>query len=365
MLHIIASVHASENHSAGTFIDLARTAERGLLDAVFLDDRLFLPEPTPGGSGGNNNGSSSADIGGGLEPLTLLSAIATATDHIGLIATLSTTFSEPYPLARSLASLDHISLGRAGWSIGTGGDLEEAANFNMDEPVDAAVRYERAAELLDVVTQLWDSWADDALLRREQAPRVREVEHTGLFFKVRGPLNVRRTPQGWPLLVHQTDPAGHETNDTEFAARYAEVVFTTPPDIRASATFAREVKARAAAYGREPFLPIILPSLTALVGPSSFTARTPKQIADVMQEWTEAGAADGFTVRPSDVPGGLTTFVDHVVPELQHRGLFRDSYLDGTLRDRFGLPRPEDHFPAYDALPVTQSPVAWPALATV
>ncbi|NUP52415.1 MAG: LLM class flavin-dependent oxidoreductase [Catenulispora sp.] len=369
MLHIIASQHVSENPSAEAFIDLARTAERGLLDAVFLDDRLALPEPTPGGDDNSNGGGiSAADVGGGgLEPLTLLSAIATTTDHIGLIATLSTTFSEPYPLARSLASLDHISHGRAGWSIGTGGDLDEAANFNMDEPVEAAVRYERAAELLDVVTQLWDSWADDAVLSRGQAPRIREIEHTGLFFKVRGPLNVRRTPQGWPLLVHQADLTGpvHESNDTEFAARYAEVVFTAPQDIRASTTFAREVKARAAAYGREPFLPIILPSLTTLVRPSSFTVRTPKQIADVMEEWTQAGAADGFTVRPSDVPGGLTAFVDHVVPELQRRGLFRDAYLDGTLRDRFGLPRPEDHFPTYDTLSVPQPPVAWPALATV
>lgn len=354
MLHLIASLHASDNHSADVFADLAQTAERGLLDAVFLDDRLALPEP--GGAEGAHVG---AVDGAGLEPLTLLSAIATVTAHLGLIASVSTTFSEPYPLARSLASLDHISHGRAGWSIGTGGGLEEAVNFNMDEPVDAAVRYERAAELLDVVTQLWDSWADDAAGRRS---RVREIEHTGLFFKVRGPLNVRRTPQGWPLLVHQASSSG---DDMEFAARYAEVVFSTQRDVVSAAAFAREVKTRAAAYGREPYLPLILPEVTALVasegGPVVHRAR---RIADVMQQWAEMGAADGFTVRPAGLPGGFRAFVDQVVPELQRRGLFRTSYDGGTLRDRFGLPRPEDHFPLFETQPLAQ-PVVWPALAPV
>ena len=348
MLHLIASLHASDNPSADVFAALARTAERGLLDAVFLDDRLALPDPE------------GAPDGAGLEPLTLLSAIATVTKHVGLIASVSTTFSEPYPLARSLASLDHISRGRAGWAVGTDGGLEEAANFNMDEPVEAAVRYERAAELLDVVTQLWDSWADDAAGRRA---RVREIEHTGLFFKVRGPLNVRRTPQGWPLLVHQ---ATSSDDDMEFAARYAEVVFTAPLDVDSAAVFAGEVKARAAGYGREPYLPLILPELTAVVpaggGP---VVRRAERIADVMERWVEAGAADGFTVRPAGLPGGFRAFVDQVVPELQRRGLFRSSYDDGTLRDRFGLPRPEDHFPLLETEPLPRPHVVWPALAPV
>ncbi|GAA2029568.1 hypothetical protein GCM10009839_31420 [Catenulispora yoronensis] len=336
MLHLIASLHVPGNHEVDDFVDLARTAERGLLDSVFLDDFLALPGPD-------------SVVAGGLEPLTLLAAVATATEHIGLITTASTTFSEPFPLARSLASLDHISHGRAGWNMGTGGGLDEAANFSMDEPVEAAVRYERAAELLDVVTQLWDSWADDATVRRE---RVREIEHIGLFFKVRGPLNVRRTPQGWPLLVHRAEPT---SDDMEFAARYAEVVFTGQRDIREAASFAYEVKSRAAAYGREPFLPLIVPGLVP--------TGSAEQIADLMQEWAEAGAADGFAVHAQAAPGGLPRFVDHVVPVLQRRGLFRTAYDGGTLRERFGLPRPEDHFPAFEAQTLPRPALAWPALA--
>ncbi|NUR29879.1 MAG: LLM class flavin-dependent oxidoreductase [Catenulispora sp.] len=338
MLHLIASLNAAGNHEIDHFLSLARTAERGLLDAVFVDDALALRA---------RHGRRAADS---LEPLTLLAAVATATEHIGLIATASTTFYEPYLLARSLASLDHISHGRAGWNIGTGGDLDEAANFHLDEPVEDAVRYERAAELLDVVTQLWDSWADDATAPHSQRSvdprRIREVEHIGLFFKVRGPLNVRRTPQAWPLLVHQAQPTAEEA---EFAARYAETVFTTHHDIGVAAAFAREVKARAAAYGRESHLPLVLPSLVPAIVSHSGSA---ERIADVMQQWVEAGAADGFVIRPQYLPGGLTAFVDQVVPVLQRRGLFRTAYDGGTLRDRFHLPRPEDHFPLYDRDPL-------------
>ncbi|GAA1970019.1 LLM class flavin-dependent oxidoreductase [Catenulispora subtropica] len=333
MLHLIASLHAPGIHEIAHFVDLARTAERGLLDAVFVDDGLAVPTADGGGGPG---------AAGGLEPLTLLAAVASATQDIGLIATMSTTFHEPYLLARALASLDHISHGRAGWTIDTGGDLDEAANFHLDEPVEDAVRYERAAELLDVVTQLWDSWADDAVTRAGVVDprRVRQIEHIGLFFKVRGPLNVRRTPQGWPLLAQQ---AGSSADEAEFAARYAETVFTPHRDVDKAAGFAREVKSRAAAYGREPHLPLILPALVP--------AGRPEQIADVMQEWFEAGAADGFVVRPPAAAGGLTAFVNRVVPVLQRRGLFRSGYDGGTLRERFGLLRPEDHFPALDPLP--------------
>jgi alkanesulfonate monooxygenase SsuD/methylene tetrahydromethanopterin reductase-like flavin-dependent oxidoreductase (luciferase family) len=355
MLHLIASLDATGSHEVDRFVDVARTAERGLLDAVFVDDGLALPVRPDAG------------LADGLEPLTLLAAVASATEHIGLIATLSTTFYEPYLLARSLASLDHISHGRAGWNIGTGGDLDEAANFHLDEPVEDAVRYERAAELLDVVTQLWDSWADDAVARHGAVDprRIREIEHTGLFFKVRGPLNVRRMPQGWPLLTQQAGPSADEA---EFAARYAETVFTTHRDVGTAAAYAREVKSRASAYGREPHLPLILPRLVPVVGavggsvgsvgsvgtsPRSplVVAGPPEHIADVMQEWSEAGAADGFLVHPSAIPGGLATFVNQVVPVLQRRGLFRTEYDGATLRERFALPRPEDHFPAFDPLP--------------
>ena len=404
------------------FQELAQTAERGLLDSIFFADGLAVW------------GRLRSNVSGGLEPLTLLSAIAAVTERIGLIATASTTFNEPYHLARKFASLDHISVGRAGWNIVTSGSLNEANNFNLDEHIEHSVRYERAAEFLDVATQLWDSWADDAVvLDRESgvyadADRVREVDHTGLFFKVRGPLNVQRTPQGWPLLVQ----AGSSEDGKEFAARYAEAVFTAQQTLEEAVTFAKDVKTRAASYGRLDDLPRILPGLCPVIGSTEAEARrlyeeltelqvldyglaqlstmlntdlsglpldgpvpehllpteqqvngnksrftlvadlarrerlsirqiiarlgggrghrvvvgTPEQIADAMEEWFRAGAADGFNIMPPILPVGLTVFVDEVVPILQRRGLFRTEYTGTTLREHYGLPRPSDHFPA-------------------
>jgi FMN-dependent oxidoreductase (nitrilotriacetate monooxygenase family) len=341
-------------------IELARIAERGLLDSVFLGDGLCL------------GGHPATTVAGGLEPLTLLSAIATATEHIGLVATASTTFYEPYLLARALASLDHVSHGRAGWHLTTSDSLAEAANFHLDEPVEHAVNHERAAEFLDVATQLWDSWADDAVVHDRRAgryadpERIRDVEHTGLFFKVRGPLNVQRTPQGWPLLAFSTESAdGPDGPDgLEFAARYAEVVFAEHLNVGDAVEFALEVKSRATGYGREADTPVVLQTIAPVIGSTEGEARrlareltalgatthrlvvgTPEQIADTMQEWAGAGAADGFTVAPPLLPSGLAAFVDQVVPILRRRGLFRSEYDLGTLRERFGLPRPEDHFP--------------------
>jgi alkanesulfonate monooxygenase SsuD/methylene tetrahydromethanopterin reductase-like flavin-dependent oxidoreductase (luciferase family) len=347
-LHLNASLPVP-GLDVDSYIELARTAERGLLDSVSVDDSLAVwwqPGTTD-------------TAAGGLEPLTLLSAVATATEHIGLIATASTTFYEPYLLARAFASLDHISYGRAGWTIVTSASLREANNFSLDEQVEQSVRHERAAELLDVVTQLWDSWADDAR-------QVREIEHTGLFFKVRGPLNVPRTPQGWPLLAQRV---GSSAEDVKFAARYAETVFSERQTLSTAVTFAREVKARAAAYGREAHVPVVLPGIIPIIGSTDAEARrlqiehdavrsdyghghrvlvgTPERIVDSMQEWADAGAADGFNILPPPYPdglSGLTTFVDQVVPLLQRRDLFRTEYDNSTLRERFGLPRPEDHF---------------------
>ena len=299
-LHLNAFLHAPGHHEAAWrhpdsgghraldvdyHIDLARTAERGLFDAVFLADSLAV------------RARPDAAVAAGLEPLTLLTALATATEHIGLIATASTTFYEPYILARTLASLDHISHGRAGWNVATGGDLAEAANFNLDEPIEHAVRYERAAEFLDVATQLWDSWADDAVVHDRRAgryadpDRIREVEHTGLFFKVRGPLNVQRTPQGWPLLVHTASSADGQ----EFAARYAEVVLTAQQNLGDAAAFAHEVKSRAAAYGREADVPVIMPGIAPVIGSTEAEARR------LARELTELQLAEPGVSQLSDL----------------------------------------------------------------
>jgi FMN-dependent oxidoreductase (nitrilotriacetate monooxygenase family) len=397
------------------FQQLAQTAERGKLDSIFFADGLAVW------------GRLRSNVAGGLEPLTLLSAIAAVTSRVGLIATASTTFNEPFHLARKFASLDHISGGRAGWNIVTSGSVNEAHNFNLDEHIDHAVRYQRAAEFLEVATGLWDSWDDDAVLLDKEAgiyadpDRVREIQHVGPFFQVRGPLNVQRSPQGWPLLVQ----AGSSEDGKEFAARYAEAVFTAQQTLAEGIAFSQDVRTRAAAYGRQG-LPLILPGICPIIGATEAEARaledeltglqvidyglaqlstmlnvdlsglpldgplpkhilpteeqvngnksrftlvadlarrerltirqiiarlgggrghrvvagTPEQIADAIESWFLAGAADGFNIMPPILPTGLDAFVDHVVPELQRRGLFRIEYTGTTLREHYGLPRP-------------------------
>ena len=198
------------------FQHLARIAERGKLDSIFFADRPVL----------------FSDVGrrpaGSLEPTVLLTAIAAATERIGLIATASTTYNEPYNLARRFASVDHVSGGRAGWNVVTTAGPDAARNFGLDDQPAHRDRYARAAEFLEVAYKLWDSWEDDAVLADKAAgvwgdqDRVHTVDHSGRYFSVRGPLNVPRSPQGHPLIVQ----AGSSEDGKELAARHAEAVFT-------------------------------------------------------------------------------------------------------------------------------------------
>ncbi|MEU3923096.1 LLM class flavin-dependent oxidoreductase [Streptomyces sp. NPDC029004] len=245
------------------FQELARTAERGRLDSLFLADGVALW------------GNARYNAVGGFEPLTLLSALAVATEHIGLIATVSTTFNEPFHVARKFASLDHISGGRAGWNIVTSGNVAEARNFGREEHLEHALRYERAAEFLDVTKQLWDSWRDDApLVDRERGiyseeGAVTPIDHRGTHFRVDGPLNVQRSPQGHPLLVQ----AGSSEDGKEFAARYAEAVFTAQQTLADGQTFYKDLKSRLAKYGRRPDQLKILPGICPVIGATEAEAR--------------------------------------------------------------------------------------------
>ncbi|GGU47802.1 LLM class flavin-dependent oxidoreductase [Streptomyces lavendofoliae] len=245
------------------FQELARTAERGLLDSVFLADGLALW------------GDVRYNALGGFEPLTLLAALATATRHIGLIATVSTTFNEPYPTARAFASLDHLSGGRAGWNIVTSGSADEARNFGRDEHLEHGLRYERAREFVDVAVKLWDSWDDDAIVLDRAAgvyadpDKVRPIDHRGTHFRVRGPLNVPRSPQGRPLLVQ----AGSSEDGKEFAARHAEAVFTAQQTLSGARAFAADLRARLARYGRAQDAVRILPGICPVIGSTEAEAR--------------------------------------------------------------------------------------------
>jgi FMN-dependent oxidoreductase (nitrilotriacetate monooxygenase family) len=205
----------------------------------------------------------------------LLSALAAVTEHVGLVATASTSFNEPYHIARKFASLDHISGGRAGWNLVTSSNEHEAKNFNRDKHFEHAERYERAIEFAEVVEGLWDSWEDDAFLRDKDQGRFFDPErrhvldHKGRFFQVRGPLNVARSPQGHPVVVQ----AGSSEAGRDLAARTAEVIFTAQQTLEDAIDFYSDVKGRLAQYGRHPDDLKIMPGVFPIVGRSESEAR--------------------------------------------------------------------------------------------
>ncbi|WP_323120215.1 LLM class flavin-dependent oxidoreductase [Burkholderia alba] len=236
------------------YVNVARIAEAAKFDAVFLADNASIADqldfrPITA-----------------LEPSILLATIAAATDRIGLIGTASTSYNEPYNLARRFATLDHASSGRAGWNVVTTADLGSARNFGLDAVPAHAERYARAAECVDVVKALWDSWDDDAFIgdqalgRFVDPDKVRPVAHRGAHFSVQGPLNLPRSPQGHPVLVQ----AGGSADGLALAARHAEAVFTASPSFDDALAYARRLKDAAAALGRAA--PKVLPGLTTIVG---------------------------------------------------------------------------------------------------
>ena len=401
----------------GYTVEMAQKAEAGSFDSIFLADVLGLW-----------NDVESAPFNW-LEPITALAAVAMATKRIGLIATCSTTYTEPYNLARQFASLDHISRGRIGWNIVTTWSPQAATNFGHIGQVGHADRYERAEEFMTVVKGLWDSWADDAVLddrtggRYADRKRVRPIDHKGPHFPVLGPLNMPRAPQGRPVFVQ----AGSSDAGKKFAARHAEAVFTAHLEKATARAFYADLKALVSAEGRDPKNVVILPGfsptiastqaeaeryadeLNALSDPEVGRARlsqrfgghdfshlaldkplsaddfpdpskneasrsrmeavvalvkkerptlrqllaklagarghftaagSPEMIADIMQDWFETGAADGFNLMPPVLPHQLELFISEVVPLLRKRGLFREEYRGETLRSHFGLSRP-------------------------
>jgi len=240
----------------GHYVRLAQLAESAKFDSLFLAD------------GPVAQGTGEFRTPGQLEPLTLLTALAGATERIGLIATASTTYNDPYNLARTFASVDHVSNGRAGWNIVTSATEQEAANFGLAGRPLHATRYERAEEFLDVALKLWDSWSDDHFLGDKVAGRwgdpteLRPIDHVGTHFRVAGPLNVPRPPQGYPLLVQ----AGASEEGKRFAARYAEAIFVAHQTLEAAQSFYADLKARAVAAGRDPDQVVILPGIVPIIG---------------------------------------------------------------------------------------------------
>jgi N-acetyl-S-(2-succino)cysteine monooxygenase len=272
--HIAAWRHPEAQADAGVnfrhYVKLAQAAEAAKFDLVFLADGA--------GTRGDNVeflSRTAHSYVAQFEPITLLSALAAVTEHVGLVATASTSFNEPYHIARKFASLDHISGGRAGWILVTSSNEHEAKNFNRDKHFEHAERYERAIEFAEVVGGLWDSWEDDAFLRDKDQGRFFDPErrhvldHKGRFFQVRGPLNVARSPQGHPVVVQ----AGSSEAGRDLAARTAEVIFTAQQTLEDAIDFYSDVKGRLAQYGRHPDDLKIMPGVFPIVGRSESEAR--------------------------------------------------------------------------------------------
>ncbi len=422
--HVAAWRHPQVPANAGLdfkhYKHLAQVAERARFDALFVADSVAAA------TGDIASRMARSDH---FEPLTLLSALSAVTEHIGLISTVTTSYNEPYHVARKFASLDHLSGGRAGWNLVTSDAAAEAKNFGRDEHIGHAERYSRAREFHQVVTGLWDSWADDAFTRDKASgqyydpAKLHVLNHEGEHFRVKGPLNVARSPQGQPVIVQ----AGSSETGRELAAETAEVVFTAQTSLANAQAFYADLKGRLAKFGRTPESLKIMPGVFVVVGETEALARekfeafqalvepevgvallgrmlgnfdlsgypldgplpelpltdsgqqsrqklltelagrenltlaelgrkiaggrghysligTPVQIADQLQAWFEQGAADGFNVLVPHLPGGLEDFADHVVPELQRRGLFRTEYEGSTLRENLGLEKPANPF---------------------
>jgi FMN-dependent oxidoreductase (nitrilotriacetate monooxygenase family) len=248
--------------------DLTQAAERACFDAVFLADNQAVRAGPPEAV------SRVAQYVANFEPLTLLSALAAVTERIGLIATASTSYNYPYQVARKFASIDHLSGGRAGWNIVTSGMAQEAFNFGRDEHYEHELRYERAAEFVDVCKGLWDSWEDDAFPRDVESAvfsdpkKLHVLAHEGAHFRVRGPLNVPRPPQGHPVLVQ----AGSSPTGIDFASRVAEMIFVTPQTLDEAQARYQEIKRRAAAHGRDPAAVKVMPGLAVIAAASDAEA---------------------------------------------------------------------------------------------
>lgn len=250
-----------DQHDFQSYARLAQTAERGKLHCYFSGDSQAFPSIS------GRDAFTATDYAGKLEPTTLLAALAAVTRDIGLIATVSTTYNEPYSIARRFASIDHISGGRAGWNVVTSAGGNEAKNFGRDELMDHEDRYERAEEFVDIVKALWDSFEDDAHIRDRANARyidwrkLHQLNHRGKHFKVAGPLNIGRPPQGHPIIVQ----AGGSGPGRALSARTADLIFTAASSLDAAKTFYADLKERAVGFGRDPDHMLVLPSVQLMV----------------------------------------------------------------------------------------------------
>ena len=285
-MHLGVFVLGTGNHTAGwryegaatshielpVMQEIAQIAERGKFDLLFVSDSVVM-EPTDHPS-----------FMCRFEPTTLISVLSTMTTHVGLGATVSTSFSEPFNVARLFGSIDHLSGGRAAWNVVTSSNAKAAQNFNLDEHLEHELRYQRAEEFVDVVRGLWDCWEDRAIVANKEtgqfidANKVRPLNHHGRFFQVRGPVNQSRSPQGHPVIIQ----AGGSPSGLELAARTADVVFAVVQELEGARKAYADLKGRMAKYGRAPHEIALLPGVMPIIGRSDAEAR---EQLDKLQSW--------------------------------------------------------------------------------
>lgn len=297
------------NFNLDTLIHSIRKLEAGKFDAFFMADHLAVLNMPIEALRRSHTVTS-------FEPFTLLSALAMVTERIGLVATASTTFDEPFHIARRFASLDHISKGRAGWNIVTTSNPDAALNFGRDDHMEHDERYRRAREFYDVVTGLWDSFADDAFIRDADSgfyfdpARMRRLNHKGEHLSVRGPLHIARPVQGWPVIVQ----AGASEPGRQLAAETAELVFCAPGTIEGARAYYADVKGRMAALGRDPDHLKILPGAFVVVGETVAEAREKHLLLDSLVHEESALAslaiALGTDISGFDLDGPLPPIPD-------------------------------------------------------
>jgi FMN-dependent oxidoreductase (nitrilotriacetate monooxygenase family) len=276
-MHMGVFVLGTGNHSAGwryegafkthmelpVMQEIARIAERGKFDLLFISDSMVM-DPTDHPS-----------FMCRFEPTTLITALSACTTHVGLGATVSTSFNEPFNVARIFGSIDHLSGGRAAWNVVTSSNAKAALNFNLEEHIEHELRYQRASEFVDVVRGLWDCWDDGAIVADPATGqfidpyKVRALNHKGRFFQVKGPINQARCPQGHPVIIQ----AGGSPSGLELAARTADVVFSVVQELEPAKAAYANLKGRMAKYGRSPDEIAVLPGVMPIVGASDAEAR--------------------------------------------------------------------------------------------
>lgn len=323
--HIVAwrdpKVDATQRQAFEHYVRIARTAERGLFDLVFTADTFAMFGPDEPEVWSRTTRMSRH------EPLTLLAALSAVTSHIGLVATASTTFYEPFHIARFFASLDQISGGRAGWNLVTSGNPTEAANFGMTLPPEHE-RYRRAAEFAQVVRGLWDSWAEDAVCADKASgvyidpAKVRVLDHKGEFYVVRGPLTLPRSPQGRPVVVQ----AGQSEAGRTLAAAEADVVFSVERDLASARAFREDIRRRAAAAGRSPDAVKVLPGAMVVLGESRAEAEDKfarlQQLIPEDLGLTMLGKSIGIDLTQYPLDGPLPAF--DISENVGHRKVIAD-----------------------------------------